>query len=358
MEGRRVAVGWAARDSTGVLSPYTFTLREMGPKDVRLRVLYCGLDHTDVHQMRNEIHLTIYPIVPGHEVVGEVTEVGKEVEGRFKIGNIVGVGCIVGSCGECVCCKSDREQYCSKVVFTYNGIDFDGRPTTGGFASYMIVNHRFVVKIPKKLAPEQAAPLLCAGVTAYSPLKHFCRNEDNNKGGVKVGILGLGGVGHVGVLIAKAMGHQVTVISSSNKKREEALEHLGADAYLVSTDTKEMDEAAASLDFILDTIPALHSINSYLSLLKPDGKILLVGVAPQDLQVSSTALILGRKTITGSFIGSIADTQEVLNFWEEKELKSMVEVVKMDYVNKAVERMEKNDVRYRFVLDVHGSDLS
>ncbi|KAJ0986726.1 hypothetical protein J5N97_005082 [Dioscorea zingiberensis] len=354
MEGRRVAVGWAARDPTGVLSPYSFTLRDMGPGDVMLRVLYCGLDHTDVHQMRNEIHMTIYPLVPGHEVVGEVMEAGKDVEGRFKVGDIVGVGCIVGSCGECICCKSNREQYCSKMVFTYNGIDVDGQPTRGGFASTMIVHHKFVVHIPKKLAPEQAAPLLCAGVTAYSPLKHFCGEEKGLKGGV----LGLGGVGHVGVLIAKAMGHHVTVISSSNKKREEALEHLGADAYIVSNDAREMDGAVGSLDFILDTIPAVHSINSYLSLLKPDGKLLIVGVAPQDLQVSTTALILGRKTIAGSFIGSIADTQEVLNFWEEKELKSMIETVKMDYVNKAVERMEKNDVRYRFVLDVHGSDLS
>ncbi|XP_038971970.1 probable cinnamyl alcohol dehydrogenase [Phoenix dactylifera] len=347
----KVATAWAARDPTGVLSPYSFTLREMGPEDVLLKVLYCGLDHTDVHIARNELSKAIYPLVPGHEVVGEVVEMGQQVAGKIKVGQVVGVGGIVGSCGDCRCCKSNREQYCSKAVPAYNGVDVDGRPTHGGFASTMVVNHRYVVSIPESLAPELAAPLLCAGVTAYSPLRRFCGSEP----GLRGGILGLGGVGHMGVLIAKAMGHHVTVISSSDKKREEALQHLGADAYIASSDAAKMAEADGSLDYILDTIPAPHSIDSYLSLLNQDGSILLVGAAPQPLCFTSSTLILGGKTITGSFVGSIAETQELLEFWADKDLTSMIEVVPMDYVNKAVERMEKNDVRYRFVLDVAGS---
>ncbi|KAG1363335.1 putative cinnamyl alcohol dehydrogenase [Cocos nucifera] len=276
---------------------------------------------------------------------------GQQATGKIKVGQVVGVGGIVWSCGDCRCCKSNREQYCSKTVPTYNGVDVDGRPTHGGFASAMVVDHRYVVSIPEKLAPELATPLLCAGVTAYSPLKRFCGLEP----GLKGGILGLGGVGHIGVLIAKAMGHHVTVISSSDKKREEALQHLGADAYIVSSDATKMAEADGSLDYILDTVPAIHSIDQYVSLLNPDGKILLVGAAPEPLYFTCSALILGRKTITGSFIGSIAETQELLEFWADKDLTSKIEVVPMDYVNKAVERMEKNDVRYRFVLDVAGS---
>ncbi|KAL5556922.1 hypothetical protein UlMin_039158 [Ulmus minor] len=353
MEGRRV-VGWAARDTTGVLSPFSFNLRKTGQEDVVLKVLYCGVDHTDLHQMRNEIHTTKYPLVPGHEIVGEVVELGSEVK-KFKVGDKVGVGCIVYACGDCPSCKSNMEQYCAKTIPTVNGIFEDGTPTRGGFSSAMAVHQRFVVRVPEKLAPEQAAPLLCAGVTAYSPLKQF-----NNGGSNKVirgGILGLGGVGHLGVIIAKAMGHHVTAISTSDKKRREALEHLGADAFLISSNPVEMVAATGSLDYILDTARALHPLESYLSLLKVDAKIVIVGAVPQPLQFLASNLILGKKTISGSFIGSIEETQELLEFWEEKGLKTMTEVVKMNYVNKAFERMEKNDVRYRFVLDVAGSNL-
>lgn len=351
MEGRKV-IGWAARDQSGHLSPYSFTLRETGPEDVVFKVLYCGMDHTDLHQMRNEIHSTNYPLVPGHEVVGEVVELGSEVK-KFRVGDVVGVGCIVGSCGECFSCKSNIEQYCNNRIFTYNGTYKDGRPTQGGFSSAMVVHQKFVVGIPKKLAPEQAAPLLCAGVTPYSPLKQFNRSDKV----VKAGILGLGGVGHLGVLIAKAMGHHVTVISSSDKKRVEALEHLGADDFLVSSNSAEMEQAVNSLDYILDTVPAVHPLQSYLSLLNVDGKLILVGAVPNPMQFDSVDLILGKKTISGSFIGSIEETQEILEFWAEKGLTSMIEVVKMDYTNEAFERMEGNDVRYRFVLDVAGSNM-
>lgn len=352
MEGGRKVIGWAARDSSGHLSPYSFTLRETGPEDVMFKVLYCGVDHSDLHQIKDEVHPANYPLVAGHEVVGGIMELGSEVK-KLKIGELVGVGCIVGSCGDCLLCKSNMENYCNNRIFTYNGIYKDGRPTQGGYSSAMVVHHRFVVKIPKKLAPEQAAPLLCAGVTAYSPLKQFMNSDKV----LKAGILGLGGVGHLGVLIAKAMGHHVTVLSSSDKKRAEALEHLGADAFVVSSNAADMEAAANSLDFILDTVPAVHSLDSYLPLLKVNGKLIFLGVAPKHLEFNNTELILGKKVLTGSFIGSMEETQEILNFWAEKELTSMIEIVKMDYINKAFKRMEKNDVRYRFVVDVAGSNL-
>ncbi|XP_021829740.1 cinnamyl alcohol dehydrogenase 1-like [Prunus avium] len=351
MEGRK-AFGWAARDTSGILSPYSFNLRKTGSEDVVLKVLYCGVDHTDLHQMRNEIHNTNYPLVPGHEVVGEVVELGSEVN-KFRLGDLVGVGCIVGSCGECLSCQSNMEQYCHNKIFTFNDTNKDGSPTRGGFSSAMVVHQRFVVRIPEKLAPDQAAPLLCAGVTAYSPLKQFM---GSNKV-LKAGILGLGGVGHLGVLIAKAMGHHVTVISSSDKKREEALKILGADAFLVSSNAAEMEGAANSLDYILDTVPALHPLRSYLSLLKVDGKLIIVAAVPKPLQLDAVDIILGKRTITGSFIGSMEETQEILEFWADKGLKSFIETVKMDYVNEAFERMERNVVRFRFVLDVAGSNL-
>ncbi|XP_050205633.1 probable cinnamyl alcohol dehydrogenase [Mercurialis annua] len=351
MEGRRV-VGWAARDSSGYLSPYSFNLRKTGAEDVVLKVLYSGVDHTDLHQVREELSHTNYPLVPGHEIVGEVVEMGQEV-GKFKIGDIVGVGGIIWSCGECLTCKSKMEQYCNERIMTYNAIDKDGKTIQGGYSSAMVVNQRFVVRIPEKLAPEQAAPLLCAGVTAYSPLK-----EINNLNKVlKVGILGLGGVGHLAVLIAKAMGHHVIVISSSDKKKQEAFDHLHADAFLVSSDVDEMNKTTNTLDYILDTVPAPHSLNPYLSLLKVNGKIIVVGAAAEPLHFTASVVITGKKNIGGSFVGSVEDIEEVLEFWAEKGLTSMIEVVKMDYVNEAFARMERNDVRYRFVLDVAGTDF-
>ncbi|KAK6237691.1 hypothetical protein QUC31_003160 [Theobroma cacao] len=346
MEGRRV-IGLAARDESGHLSPYSFTLRKTGPEDVVLKVLYCGVDHTDLHQMRSEIFPINYPLVPGHEVVGEVVELGSEAK-KFKLGDKVGVGCMISSCGKCMACESNSEQYCSERILTYGGTNKDGTPTQGGFSSAMVVHQKFVVKIPEKLAPEQAAPLLCAGVTAYSPLKQFY-NPDK---AIKAEILGLGGVGHLGVLIAKAMGHHVTVISSSENKRVEALEQLGADAFLVSSNAAEMEGAANSLDYILDTVPALHPLGPYISLLKVAGKLIFVGVATKPLCFNTEHLLLGTKSLTGSFIGSMEETQEILDFWSEKALTSMIEVVKADYINKAFEKMERNEVRKTGVEDV------
>jgi cinnamyl-alcohol dehydrogenase len=251
----KTITGWAARDATGHLSPYTYNLRRTGAEDVVLKVLYCGICHTDLHQTKNHLGASKYPMVPGHEVVGEVVEVGPEVS-KYSVGDVVGVGVIVGCCRDCRPCKANVEQYCNKKIWSYNDVYTDGKPTQGGFASSMVVDQKFVVKIPAGLAPEQAAPLLCAGVTVYSPLKHFGLMTP----GLRGGILGLGGVGHMGVKVAKSMGHHVTVISSSDKKRAEAMDDLGADAYLVSSDEAQMAAAMDSLDYIIDTVPVKHPL--------------------------------------------------------------------------------------------------
>ncbi|OWM79195.1 hypothetical protein CDL15_Pgr003366 [Punica granatum] len=321
-----------------------------GPDDVYIKVIYCGVCHTDLHQAKNDLGMSNYPMVPGHEVVGQVLEVGSEVT-KFRVGDCVGVGIVVGSCQNCATCISEKEQYCNKKIWNYNDVYTDGKPTQGGFAREMIVNSKFAVKIPEGMAAEQVAPLLCAGVTVYSPLTHFGLARPGLRGGV----LGLGGVGHMGVKIAKAMGHTVTVISSSNKKKEEALDHLGADEFLVSSDEEAMKAAADSLDYIIDTVPVFHPLEPYLSLLKLDGKLILMGVINTPLQFVTPMVMLGRKTITGSFIGSVKETEEMLEFCKDRGLTSQIEVIKMDYINKAFERLEKNDVRYRFVVDVAGS---
>ncbi|KAK0580521.1 hypothetical protein LWI29_002929 [Acer saccharum] len=351
-EAPRTTTGWAAKDPSGVLSPYTYTLRKTGAEDVVFKVLFCGVCHTDLHQAKNYLGITRYPAVPGHEVVGEVVEVGSDVT-KFSVGDKVGVGFIVGCCRNCSPCRSGEEQYCNKKIKAYGDVYTDGQLTQGGFADSMIVDQKFAVKIPEGMVLEQAAPLFCAGITVYSPLVHFGRNRS----GLRGGILGLGGVGHMGVKIAKAMGHHVTVISSSDKKKVEAMEHLGANEYLVSSDATRMQEAADSLDYILDTVPAFHHLEPYLSLLRVDGKLILIGVSNAPLQFDSPMLLVGRKTITGSFIGSMKEAEEMLEFCKEKELSSMIEVIKMDYINTAFQRLENNDVKYRFVVDVAGSNL-
>ncbi|KAL4280523.1 hypothetical protein GQ457_03G003320 [Hibiscus cannabinus] len=352
LETERKTTGWAARDPSGILSPYTYSLRNTGPEDVFIKVICCGICHTDIHQAKNDLGMSNYPMVPGHEVVGEVVEVGSDVA-KFAAGEIVGVGLLVGCCRNCRPCDTDREQYCAKKIYSYNDVYTDGNPTRGGFAGSMVVDQKFVVKIPDGMAPEQVAPLLCAGITVYSPLNHFGLTASGLSGGV----LGLGGVGHMGVKIAKAMGHHVTVISSSDKKKVEALEHLGADEYLVSSNVEGMQKAVESLDYIIDTVPVFHPLEPYLSLLRHDGKLILMGVINTPLQFLTPTVLLGRKEITGSFIGSMKETEEMLAFCKEKDLKSMIEVVKMDYINTAMARVAKNDVRYRFVVDVAGSKI-
>ncbi|XP_047321785.1 probable cinnamyl alcohol dehydrogenase 1 [Impatiens glandulifera] len=346
----RTTTGWAVRDSSGVLAPYSYTLRKTGVEDVYIKVLYCGICHTDLHQAKNDFGMTNYPMVPGHEVVGQVLEVGSNVT-KYHTGQIIGVGYIIDCCRQCKPCITEEEQYCKKKILTFNDFHPDGTPTRGGFSHHMVVDQKFVVKIPDGMEGYQVAPLLCAGVTVYSPLSHF----GLKKSGLRGGIAGLGGLGHMGVKIAKALGHHVTVISSSEKKRQEAIEHLGADDYLVSSDTTRLKEAAESLDYIIDTVPAFHQIHPYLSLLAHDGKLILIGVVGKPLEFYSPHLISERKSIVGTLVGSMKEAEEMLELCKEKDVTSMVEVVKLDYVNTALERLEKNDVRYRFVIDVAGS---
>ncbi|GLT64515.1 hypothetical protein SLA2020_370020 [Shorea laevis] len=352
LETERTTTGWAARDSSGILYPFSYPLRNTGPDDVYLKIICCGICHTDLHQVKNDLGNSNYPMVPGHEVVGKVAEVGSNVT-KFKVGDVVGVGYLVGCCRNCRPCNTDNEQYCNKRIRSYNDKYTDGNPTQGGFAAAMVADQKFVVRIPNGLAPQQAAPLLCAGVTVYSPLNHFGLKQS----GLRGGILGLGGVGHMGLKMAKAFGHHVTVISSSDKKRVEALEHLAVDQYLVSSDTEGMQRAADSLDYIIDTVPVFHPLEPYLSLLKFDGKLILTGITDTSLRFVTRMVTCGRKSITGSLVGSMKEAQEMLEFCKEKELTSMIEVVKLDYINKAFERLEKNDVRYRFVVDVAGSNI-
>ncbi|KAL8129228.1 hypothetical protein V2J09_018383, partial [Rumex salicifolius] len=288
-----------------------------------------------------------------HEVVGEVLEVGSSVS-KFTVGDRVGVGILVGSCGKCHPCTSEEEQYCSKKIWNYNDVYTDGLPTQGGFAGAVVVHQKFVVKIPEGMEAEQEAPLLCAGVTVYSPLKHFGLDKSALRGG----ILGFGGVGHMGVKIAKAMGHHIVVISSSDKKRAEAIHHLGTDEYVVSSDAEQMKQVKGSLDYIIDTVPVAHALEPYLSLLKLNGKLILTGVINNPLQFITPAVMLERRSITGSFVGSMKEMEEMLQFCEAKGVTFQIEVVSMDYVNTAIHRLENNDVRYRFVVDVAGSQLN
>ncbi|KAL3699253.1 hypothetical protein R1sor_017275 [Riccia sorocarpa] len=343
--------GYAARDASGHLTPFEFTRRALGPKDVYFRVYYCGICHTDLHQIRSEWNSSNYPMVPGHEIVGIVDEVGSEVS-RFRPGDRVGVGSIVDSCRECDNCRRNEEQYCrKKKTFTYNDQDRDGNATYGGYSDYMVVSERYAFKMPENLPLEAAAPLLVAGITAYSPMKYF----QMESGGKNFGVVGLGGVGHMAVKFAKAMGMHVTVISTSPSKEEEAKKHLGADQFLVSRDETQMRAAKGTLDFIIDTVSAPHPADPYLDLLGPNGKFILVGVPPEPMQFYPRGVVAARKIIGGSLTGGTEETQEMLDFCGKHNVVCEIEKIKMDYVNTAMERLAKNDVRYRFVIDCENS---
>nr|XP_043631584.1 mannitol dehydrogenase-like [Erigeron canadensis] len=344
------AYGYAAHDTTGTLSPLTFSRRATGEKDVRFKVLYCGICHSDLHFIKNEWGVTQYPVTPGHEVVGVVTEVGSKVE-KFKIGDKVGVGCLVGSCRSCANCADDYEQYCPKQVGTYGFPDVDGTRTYGGYSDHMVTNEHFVLRWPENLPLDSGAPLLCAGITTYSPLKHF----GLDKPGTKLGVVGLGGLGHVAVKIAKAFGAEVTVFSTSPAKKEEAIEGLKADHFINSKNAQEMQAATGTLDGILDTVSGNHPMAPLLNALKPHGKLVLVGIPEKPLEIAAFSLIMGRKLVGGSNIGGIKETQEMLDFAAEHGITSDVEIIPIDYVNTAMERLVKSDVRYRFVIDVANS---
>ncbi|XP_015057097.1 8-hydroxygeraniol dehydrogenase-like [Solanum pennellii] len=340
------AFGWAARDTSGVLSPFNFSRRVTGEKDVQFKVMYCGICHSDLHQIKNEWSNSIYPMVPGHEVVGVVTEVGSRVE-KFKIGDKVGVGCLVGSCRKCENCDNDLENYCPDQIMTYNGIYTDGTPTYGGYSDIMVTNEDYVVHWPENL-PMEAAPLLCAGITTYSPLRYY----GLDKPGMHVGVVGLGGLGHMAVKFAKAFGTKVTVISTTASKRDEAIDRLGADSFLVSRDPDQMQGAAGSLDGIIDTVSAIHPLLPLINLLKTHGKLVMVGAPEKPLELPVFPLLLGRKLVAGSAIGGMKETQEMVDFAGKHNITPDIEVVPMDYVNTALERLLKSDVKYRFVLDI------
>nr|XP_043631553.1 mannitol dehydrogenase-like [Erigeron canadensis] len=344
------AYGYAARDTTGTLSPLTFSRRATGEKDVRFKVLYCGICHSDLHFIKNEWGVTTYPVIPGHEIVGVVTEVGSKVE-KFKIGDKVGVGCLVGSCKSCANCAIDYEQYCPKQIGTYGFPDVDGTKTYGGYSDHMVTNEDFVLRWPENLPLDSGAPLLCAGITNYSPLRYF----GLDKPGTKLGVVGLGGLGHVAVKMAKAFGAEVTVFSTSPAKKEEAIKGLKADHFINSKDPEQMKAATGTLDGIIDTVSGNHPIGPLLSALTSHGKLVLVGLPEKPIEIGAFSLVMGRKLIVGSNIGGIKETQEMLDFAAKHGITADIEIIPIDYVNTAMERLLKSDVRYRFVIDVANS---
>ncbi|KAI3992889.1 hypothetical protein MKX01_034239 [Papaver californicum] len=341
------AFGWAANDTSGHLSPYKFSRRATGEEDVTFKVLYCGICHSDLHFIKNEWGNAVYPTVPGHEIVGVVTEVGNKV-GKFKVGDKVGVGCMVGACHSCDNCKSDLENYCPRVIFTYGSKHVDGSVTQGGYSDIMVANERYIVRIPENLPLDAAAPLLCAGITVYSPMKYYGLCEP----GIHIGVVGLGGLGHVAVKFGKAFGMKVTVISTSPAKEKEAIEHLGADLFLVSRNPEQMKAAMGSMDGIIDTVSANHPLLPLIGLLKTQGKLVMVGLPEKTLEIPAFPLVGGRKMVAGSCIGGMKETQEMIDLAGKHNITADIEVIPMDYVNTAMERLVKADVRYRFVIDI------
>src|SRR5438132_8576835 len=336
---------YSAASETSPLARTTIARRDLNEHDVQIEILFCGICHSDLHSVRNEwseFMPSVYPIVPGHEIVGRVTNVGSGVT-RYKPGDLAAVGCMVDSDGTCEQCEAGFEQFCPNRILTYNSPDEHlGGVTYGGYSESIVVDQRFVLRVPPNLDLAGAAPLLCAGITTYSPLRHWGVTK-----GKKVGVVGLGGLGHMGVKIAHAFGARVVVFTTSPGKTEDAL-RLGPDEVVISRNSDEMQKHADSFDFILDTVAAVHDVNAYLNLLRRDGNITLVGAPPQPLNVLAFSLIGGRRSLSGSAIGGIAETQEMLDFCGEHNITSDVEVIPIQRVNEAYERLLKSDVKYRF----------
>lgn len=339
---------YGAESETSGVAPLDIEPRSPRPDDVCIDIEYCGICHTDIHFVENDWGMTDYPVVPGHEIVGRVTAVGEDVE-RFQVGDRVGVGCLVDSCRECRACEEGLEQYCTGGnVLTYNGRDrHDGSKTYGGYSENVVVSDRFVVRIPDGLDPAAAAPLLCAGITTFSPLKHFGVGE-----GHRIGVIGMGGLGHMGVKLARALGAEVTLFTRSSDKAAEA-KRQGAHHVIVSTDEAQMEAAAGRFDFLLDTVPVAHDLNPYIATLKYNGIHMLVGMPePVDPPLDAGALIFGRKSLAGSLIGGLPETQECLDFCAEHGIECDIEMLEIGKINEAYERMKRGDVRYRFVIDM------
>ena len=339
--------GYAAQSPTTDLAPWNFERREVGPHDVQFEILFCGVCHSDLHQIKNDWFPGIFPMVPGHEIVGRVVKVGDHVK-NFKVGDLAGTGCMVDACMVCENCKQDLEQYCLEGnTQTYNGLERDGKtPTYGGYSDSIVVREEFVLKIADNLNLAAVAPLLCAGITTYSPLRHWKVGK-----GHKLAVLGLGGLGHMAVKFGVAFGAEVTVLSTSPKKEADA-KKLGAHHFVVTTDPEQVKAATGTFDFILDTVSAEHDFNMYLSLLRTNGIHICVGVPPKPAEIAAFSLLGGRKSLAGSGIGGIKETQEMLDFCAANNIVSDIEMIDMKDIHKAYERMEKGDVRYRFVIDM------
>ena len=337
---------YAATSATEPLTRTTVTRRDVGPHDIAFDIHFAGICHSDIHTVRAEWGQPTYPVVPGHEIAGVVTEVGSDVT-KFTVGDRVGVGCFVDSCRECENCLAGLEQYCtgSGMVGTYNAVDRDGENTQGGYSGAIVVDENYVLRIPDALPLEAAAPLLCAGITTYSPLRHW-----NAGPGSRVAVVGLGGLGHMAVKLAAAMGAEVSVLSQSLKKMEDGL-RLGADHYYATSDPNTFDDLAGSFDLIINTVSANLDMNSYVGLLAVDGTLVQVGMPEHAMEVSAPPVVSKRRSIAGSMIGGIAETQEMLDFCAEHGVAPEIEVITPDYINEAYERVLASDVRYRFVID-------
>lgn len=340
-------IGYVAHSEGEALAPYHFQHRDLRSNDVSIEILYCGVCHSDLHTVRGDWGPQSYPLIPGHEIIGRVTEVGESVS-KYKVGDSVAVGCMVDSCQECDQCDHGEEQYCRHgMTPTYGAPDrIDGQITQGGYSKNIVVREEFVLRMPEGLDMSKAAPILCAGITTYSPLRTWGIKE-----GSRVGVIGLGGLGHMAVKLAHAMGAHVTVMSRTPDKQKDA-EELGADELLISTDEAAMEKAAASFELIIDTVPVEHDVNPYTPLLDIDGTLVMVGQVGPIMKPTTVPMIFGRRRIAGSLIGGIRETQELLDFCAEKNVLPDCEMIRMEEINEAFERMERSDVRYRFVIDM------
>jgi alcohol dehydrogenase (NADP+) len=339
---------YAAQTASAPLTPYDFERRNPGPHDIEIDILYCGVCHTDIHFINNDFGMSMYPLVPGHEIVGRVISVGEHVK-KLKPGDTAGVGCLVDSCRDCEFCNQGLEQHCSNgAVYTYSAYEKDGKTIAqGGYSSKIVVDERFVLKVSEKLAPEKAAPLLCAGITTYSPLKLWGVDK-----GHKLAVVGLGGLGHMAVKFGVAFGADVTVLSTSPNKKEDALK-LGAHNFVVTTDEEQLQSVANKFDFILDTLSANHDYNKYVTLLKTGGTLICVGLPVENIQVPSFNIVFTRKCIAGSLIGGLPETQEMLDYCAENNITADVEVIPIQKIQEAYKRMLNSDIKYRFVIDMN-----
>ena len=344
------AIGYAGFDATSPLKVYEFSRREVGDYDVLIEIKYCGVCHSDIHTVRNEWGGAKYPLVPGHEIIGIVKKVGSQVT-NYQVGSVVGVGCMVGSCGHCSNCTDNLEQFCHQgATYTYNSLEADGNITKGGYSTNIVVQEKFVLKIPENLDLAAAAPLLCAGITTYSPLKHW-----KIKAGDKVGVIGLGGLGHMAVKLARSFGATVVLFTTSIQKKADALK-MGANEVVFSKEPSEMKKHLNSFDFIIDTVSAPHDVNAYMALLKNEKTLCMLGVSPKPHQIASSSLFWGRKNLSGSLIGGIAETQEMLDYCAKNNISCDIELIPIQAINEAYERVLKSDVKYRFVIDMQSLD--